>query len=277
MLPLEKESRWQKIASLHTLRRGLAVTAIEVGSSSSILFAIGGLDDQSCFPHVEIYDPERDSWSFGPKMHESRGGVACAAIHSNVYAIGGNDGSYSVDSGEMLDPVIGRWLSIGRMRHRRAGAGLAVVNGCLWIAGGFDENVPLNAVEFFDPRIGAWQKGPNMLTPRGGVGLASMGFSLFAVGGHDGNDYLSSVECFDPRMFVASFDSSANDRAQSSAPGDAYSSMSSASQSNSPPPGEWCNVASLSNGRAGAGLVHIQGVIPTWDMPVMAPSYNDTI
>lgn len=56
-------------------RRGIALAAL-----GGPIYAIGGLDDNSCFNDVERYDIERDSWSAVAPMNTPRGGVGSVAL-----------------------------------------------------------------------------------------------------------------------------------------------------------------------------------------------------
>ena len=60
---------------LFTCRRGLAVAAL-----GNALYAIGGLDDSTCFDSVERYDPSIDSWSAVAPMNIPRGGVGIGVL-----------------------------------------------------------------------------------------------------------------------------------------------------------------------------------------------------
>lgn len=55
-------------------RRGIALAYL-----NGPIYAVGGLDDTSCFNTVERYDPESDSWSLVQPLNYSRGGVAVVA------------------------------------------------------------------------------------------------------------------------------------------------------------------------------------------------------
>lgn len=56
-------------------RRGIALAAL-----GGPIYAIGGLDDNSCFNDVERYDIESDSWSAVAPMNTPRGGVGSVAL-----------------------------------------------------------------------------------------------------------------------------------------------------------------------------------------------------
>lgn len=57
------------------VRRGIALAAL-----GGPIYAIGGLDDNSCFSDVERYDIESDRWSAVAPMNTPRGGVGSVAL-----------------------------------------------------------------------------------------------------------------------------------------------------------------------------------------------------
>lgn len=56
-------------------RRGLALACL-----GGPIYAVGGLDDTTCFNTVERYDPAADMWTFVANMLTPRGGVGLAAL-----------------------------------------------------------------------------------------------------------------------------------------------------------------------------------------------------
>lgn len=57
------------------VRRGIALAAL-----GGPIYAIGGLDDNSCFSDVERYDIESDRWSAVAPMNTPRGGVGSVVL-----------------------------------------------------------------------------------------------------------------------------------------------------------------------------------------------------
>lgn len=45
-----------------------------------MIYAVGGLDDATCFNTVERYDPETNLWAFVASMEIPRGGVGVATL-----------------------------------------------------------------------------------------------------------------------------------------------------------------------------------------------------
>ena len=55
-----------------------------MGCLGGPLYAVGGLDDSTCFDTVERYDIEHNTWSTVASMSTARGGVAVAALKVNL-------------------------------------------------------------------------------------------------------------------------------------------------------------------------------------------------
>lgn len=149
---------------MHTPRRGIALAVVDYNGIKCI-FAIGGLDDTTCYNNVERYDPHSDTWKSVANLRIHRGGVCAVTYNGEVYAIGGNDGvqsKVSLSSNdfetkiqsccEKYSPLLDKWDEIPLMGQRRAGAGATVSGGKIYVAGGFDDNAPLSSVEVYDPR-----------------------------------------------------------------------------------------------------------------------------
>lgn len=70
---------WSKLRYQSTLhcfcRRGIALASL-----GGPIYAIGGLDDNTCFSDVERYDIESDQWSTVAPMNTPRGGVGSVAL-----------------------------------------------------------------------------------------------------------------------------------------------------------------------------------------------------
>jgi kelch-like protein 8 len=66
--------------SFYCLNNILFSRGIAVGCLGGPLYAVGGLDDSTCFDTVERYDIEHNTWSTVASMSTARGGVAVAAL-----------------------------------------------------------------------------------------------------------------------------------------------------------------------------------------------------
>lgn len=68
---------WKQNAKVCSIfcRRGIALASL-----GGPIYAIGGLDDNTCFNDVERYDIESDQWSTVAPMNTPRGGVGSVAL-----------------------------------------------------------------------------------------------------------------------------------------------------------------------------------------------------
>ena len=64
---------------IFSTRRGIALAHL-----GGPIYAVGGLDDSTCFNTVERYDVVSDTWTSVQSMHRPRGGVAVAALKVSV-------------------------------------------------------------------------------------------------------------------------------------------------------------------------------------------------
>lgn len=108
------------------------------------MYVVGGRDT-SIAAHTNalyLYDPEADSWSDGPAMPTSRGGIFVAA-HDGLLYVGGGEGNGDVASGvfealEVYDPASETWTVLPPMPTPRHGAGAAAVGELVFFPGGAD-------------------------------------------------------------------------------------------------------------------------------------------
>ncbi len=90
--------------------------SLGVAEVGGLIYAIGGgrggprsinLDT------VEVFTPEQNAWSQGPKLHEQRFTTSAAAINGAIYVTGGFNGTAYLTSAERLDPRVGAWQPVG--------------------------------------------------------------------------------------------------------------------------------------------------------------------
>lgn len=55
---------------------------------------VGGWDGNQSLSSVEIYDPETNSWSYGPELTTPRANLGVAVINNCLYAVGGFSSKY---------------------------------------------------------------------------------------------------------------------------------------------------------------------------------------
>lgn len=128
---------WLPVASLPTPRDHLGLVALD-----GLIYAVGGRDGSigGHTDRLDIYDPQTDSWSAGPPMLTSRGGVAVAATATQIFAAGG-EGNDAEASGvfsqlEVYDPARAQWQTLPPMPTPRHGTGAAAIGSTVYVPGG---------------------------------------------------------------------------------------------------------------------------------------------
>ena len=116
-----KENKWAKVASMMTLRLGVAVAVL-----NGYLYAIGGSDGQSPLNTVERYDPRKNAWTAMSPMSTRRKHLGCAVFNGQIYAVGGRDDCTELSSAERYNPATNTWSPIVAMMSRRSGVSNAL-------------------------------------------------------------------------------------------------------------------------------------------------------
>ena len=68
-------NKWSPVANMNVPRSRVAVVA-NMGN----LYAIGGYDGMKNLSTVEMYNPDKDEWTFAPSMEKHEGGVGVGVI-----------------------------------------------------------------------------------------------------------------------------------------------------------------------------------------------------
>ena len=175
--------QWDPVTE-HPVRimRGHHHAAEVVGNRLYVIGGLGGGDGE-----VQIFDPERDQWSFGPRMPFASGSAASAVIGGMIYVAGGIVGDRTTRLAARLDPATGQWTAIAPMPRGRNHAASATDGSRLYVFGGRgpgsgDRNEVANGfadVQIYDPATDRWTaSGDGATSPapmpqaRGGMGKA---------------------------------------------------------------------------------------------------------
>ncbi|MGH2710598.1 MAG: kelch repeat-containing protein [Actinomycetota bacterium] len=187
---------WQRLARAPTARTEVAAA---LDGDGRIVVA-GGFDDSSqTVPKVEIYDPDRDSWSAGPALPVAVDHVMGASLDGTVYVFGGfradgspNDQAFALQGSS--------WRQLPRMPEPRGAAGAAAAGGQIYIAGGIGPSGLATSTLIFDPSGGgSWSTAPGLHEPREHLGVASFGGRVYVLGGRAGGDLSDATEVFTPK------------------------------------------------------------------------------
>lgn len=80
------------------------------------IYALGGHNGLSIFESVELYDPEKDTWSETVPMLTKRCRLGVATLGGKIYACGGYDGHSFLKSVEVYDPVSNKYVHYSQCR-----------------------------------------------------------------------------------------------------------------------------------------------------------------
>ena len=143
---------------------------------------------------VQIYHPQRDSWTSGPSMLAKHEFTAAATLGGKIYVIGGRTTSV-----EVFDPKLGAWSAVAPLPAARAEHTAAAVGGKLYVFCGVPGSPRADS---FDPQTGAWTEVANPTTfDRAGVRAVALRGKIYLTGGYVVGTHTntSSLEVYDPQ------------------------------------------------------------------------------
>jgi len=202
---------WSRGKDMPTIRSGAVAATL-----GDRIYVIGGGvkgPDGSFefFKIVEIYDPERDTWTSGPSMAMPHDYPASVVLNGSIYVLGGHHpeatkGGPMTDPGfsfcEVFDPARGRWREIAPMPTARFAAAAVVFHNRILVLGGAglrDEGFRnFDIIEAYDPSRDRWSDaGFSLPWPAAGLGAFTYHDRLFVVGGNSGNRIETRFASFD--------------------------------------------------------------------------------
>lgn len=195
-----------QVADMREERGSLGVAEVD-----GLIYAMGGGrggPSQANLDTVEVFTPDLNAWSPGPKLHEQRFTTSAAAMTGAIYITGGFNGSAYLRTAERLDPRVGAWQPVctpiyqtqSHPTARRWLALLAAPSANLsgtWLAR-MQAGMPFAAQEERGLKVPDAQV-PEMPHKRGSHMSAVVGDSLYVMGGWDSEKYLDYLEVYDTR------------------------------------------------------------------------------
>jgi N-acetylneuraminic acid mutarotase len=195
-----KTDRWSPIATMPTARSGI----VAVPFQNKIYLMGGGFKKPDgtfqFLTVVEIYDPEKDSWTKGPDLLRRHDAPAATVMGGRIYLVGGH--LPDTPGGPLTDPAFnfaevfdlfqGRWLELSPMPTPRFSLAAVPWEGRVLAMGGgaFRDGAFRNfdVIEAYDPTKGAWETsdvGP-LPWPTAGVAAVIIDGAIHVFGGNDG-------------------------------------------------------------------------------------------
>jgi N-acetylneuraminic acid mutarotase len=183
------------------------------------LWLAGGIASGMVTPfisdRVDIYDPQTDSWSSGPKLPEARHHVTLMSLNGLLYAIGGHYGSIPGGVWQMrktvwrLNEETQKWENSLFLPEPQAEMVTAVLQGRIHIAGGRkmkgekdgnrSDHKDVGDHFAFDPDQNEWQVRPPLPMPRNSAAGGVIGHYFHVAGGRDDSGNLPDHHVYDPK------------------------------------------------------------------------------
>ncbi len=205
---------WYKRADMPTTRSGSVAAVL-----NDKIYVMGGgfrhTDGRFVFfKVVEIYDPERDTWSQGPDMLMPHDYPSCVVMNEGIYVLGGHHpdatkGSPMTDPGfsfcEVFDPGTHAWQEIAPMPTPRFAFAAVVLNNRILALGGAglrkDGFKNFDAVESYAPVMNQWSEaGYKLPSPVAGIGACIHNNRLYIAGGNSGEKIEKRFACYNPDL-----------------------------------------------------------------------------
>ena len=174
---------WGEMASMSAARGALAATVY-----GSLIYVIGGLEEDAVSSRIDVYEPGSDSWSEGPPLLTGRSHMSAVTLGRLIYVIGGKDetGVVSLDLVEALDPTTGAWAEVRGLNVGRSSLGVLEHKGRLFILGGENIDTALDSVESFDPKAARWHNYQPLPFALHGAATAKVDGIAYSIGGSAG-------------------------------------------------------------------------------------------
>jgi N-acetylneuraminic acid mutarotase len=199
--------QWSARANRPTHRRAFASAVVD-----GLIYVIGGEGEDGDGPgtndapdeqksHVEVYDPETDTWSTGAPMPVALApdNQACV-VSDQIYIFGGRTLDNPSDRSILVyDTTANSWSAKAPMRVARAAFTCAVVDGAAYLLGGrAADGKASDVVERYDPFVETWSNPTRLPTARSSLSAEVIGKRVFTIGGTVQNPSVSfGTETFD--------------------------------------------------------------------------------
>jgi len=203
---------WRTVQPLNTARNAPGAAGLD-----GLLYAFGGIGNGLVpLTSTEIYNPNTNTWVFGPSLSARRWNLGAVQRCTEIYAIGGYDLTgvsgdnttlfvSTVTTVEVYSTLTGSWSLTTPLPESRAAFGAVLLNNEIWVIGGTREFLtgtaqsPLISTRIYNVNTQTWRFGPDLNQPRVGFGAAVIDNKIFIAGGRTQNGPLiPEIEFYDP-------------------------------------------------------------------------------
>jgi N-acetylneuraminic acid mutarotase len=152
--------------------------------------------------HVEIYNPETDSWSNGSSAPSNVAGGASCSINGNIYILGGYDAGNLESNTYVYNTATDIWSARSPASIARKGHSCVTIGNNFYLMGGNNSQEVLDTLEVYSTEMDQWNAITYLPTARYSFSANPIGSSIYIFGGvgSDFNTQINSVEVLDTLM-----------------------------------------------------------------------------
>ena len=181
---------------------------------NNLVYLVSGMlccyPDEPSLTHVQIYNPQTNTWSEGAEIPESRrrGGAGSVVYNNRIYILGGNTLGHNggaVAWFDEYDPATDTWTVLPDAPDARDHFFAVLVDDELIAAGGRQTTQPdpfantVAATNIYNFTSGSWRSGASIPTQRAGAMAVGFGSEAIVIGGEisASTAALDKVEAYD--------------------------------------------------------------------------------
>jgi N-acetylneuraminic acid mutarotase/TolB-like protein len=175
---------WNKRSPMPTPRAVMASATVD-----GKIYVIGGEAKSNKYKDalstVEVYDPQRDTWTKGAPLNKARRGHAAAVADGRIYVFAGWDVDFVLEV-EAFDPATGTWEILGNMPNPTGHATAATVGRDIFVIGGYKApGTTTPWVRAFNPATRSWRPASDAPVSIADGTAQAVGGKIYLFGGWD--------------------------------------------------------------------------------------------
>jgi murein DD-endopeptidase MepM/ murein hydrolase activator NlpD len=202
---IERHRRWVNRASMPTARSW--APAVEYKGK---IYVVGGCSStqpqqfKNPVANLEMYDPEKDTWTRLSPMTSARVGPSVAVLNGKIYVMGGFDPKQYWSANptvEIYDIKTDRWSMGPSMPTGVSWASAVVLDGKIYVLGGVGSHY-YDIMQIFDPSTKGWSYGQSFNGGRYRHAAVAYGGKIYLIGGDTwetgSNIVYNDIQVYDP-------------------------------------------------------------------------------
>ncbi|XP_077293657.1 kelch-like protein 26 [Arctopsyche grandis] len=166
---------------------------------ATVLYVLGGRNEDGCLDSVEKWDPDNREWLYGKEMEFKREEFGVVAWDNRLWVAGGRCGDVWFETLEMFKPKKNKWKFRADMNQPRPYCKMVVAGYNFYAMGGYTEGEGernLFTLERYDPYEDKWTLLANMNICSGPISVGAIGDKIIVFDGKPDENGQSRAEYF---------------------------------------------------------------------------------